>query len=212
MESIMEQNENIAMLGSLIPSSNNFYDKEKTTKEVLLSLTESSSPKEELLKFFGDDNNIEVFQERVRNVNLKKYGENLRRVNFPNAISSCCVMTRTAVFDKFGWFANPDFKEYGGEDIDTCWRVIKAGYEIAITNEVYIHHFRGKSIKVANFNRKELLKKSNKKLFNIWNNDIVSHYKSLGITDISQIPNTPDNWLINEIKNDISLNEVLKNE
>lgn len=162
--------------------------------------------------FIGESRNIDEFQNKICKYNMQIYNANLRMIKFPNAISSCIVMTRTSIFKEIGFFANPEFKEYGGEDIDMCWRVMKRGFDIAVTNEVYIHHFRGKSIKAANLDRAKLIKKSNIKLFKIWKSDIAKYYKDKGIFNPDEIPNTPENWLINELKNDINLKEVLKNE
>lgn len=212
MLKIMEKDKSIAMLGPLVPASSNFYDDKRTIKEVLLSINNTNSPKEEINEFIGKFDNIDEFSKDMASVNTKIFGSSLRYIDFPNAISSCAVMTRTSVFEQFGWFANPEFKEYGSEDIDMCWRVLKQGYKVAVTNDVYIHHFRGKSIKAANLNRKALLRNSNIKLFNIWKSDIISYYKGLNVEDIDNVLCTPSNWLINEIKDDVNLKEELKSE
>lgn len=212
MKKIMDNNSNIAMLSPIVPSSSSFYDGTRTIKDVLLSLKKDLPIKEEIVCFIGESRNIDEFQNKICKYNMQIYNANLRMIKFPNAISSCIVMTRTSIFKEIGFFANPEFKEYGGEDIDMCWRVMKRGFDIAVTNEVYIHHFRGKSIKAANLDRAKLIKKSNIKLFKIWKSDIAKYYKDKGIFNPDEIPNTPENWLINELKNDINLKEVLKNE
>lgn len=210
LENIMNENKNIALLTPLVPSSQNYYNKTKTIKDVLLKLKDSSSPSVELDNFLTGFVDLDQFQKYVSDINNKIYGKDLRFIYFPNAVSSCVIMARTTVFKQIGFFANPLFKEYGGEDIDICWRVLMLNYKIAITNNTYIHHYRGKSIKDANLDRVQLLKKSNKKLFLLWKNEIITYYRSKGISKSNEIPKLPENWLINEMKNDINLDEELK--
>lgn len=93
-----------------------------------------------------------------------------------------------------------------------CWRVLDKGYKVAVTNDVYIHHYRGKSIKEANFDRSKLLKKSNLKLYNIWKKDIINYYRKQGVNSAKDIKNTPENWLINELKGDVDLDKEFKYE
>lgn len=211
MVEIMDSDSSIALLGPLVPSSTNFYTENKTIKEVLLKIENSDSIDSELHNFLGEYKNLDEFQKSITKVNNNIYGSKLRYIMFPNAISSCVIMARTSVFVQIGYFANPFFKEYGGEDIDICWEILDRGYNIAVTNEVYVHHFRGKSIKVAHMDRAKMLKKSNLGLYNLWKGKIINYYKTIGIKHAEQIPNTPENWLINEIKNDIDLNKEFNN-
>lgn len=209
MTSVMENNSNIALLGPIVPSSTSFFDENTTIKSKLLKVRNGLNIKEEFAEFIEPFKNFQEFKKSITQINNEKYKTNLRLVKFPNAISSCIVMGRTQIFKSIGYFANPEFKEYGGEDIDMCWRVVDDGYDVAVTNDVYIHHYRGKSIKVAKFNRAELLKKSNVKLFEIWKTKIIGYYKNRGVNKVSDIDNSPDNWLINEIKYDVNLEEEI---
>lgn len=210
MYQAMEDDPAIAMLAPIVPSSFNYYDENRTIKEVLLNIQSVKTPEEELKLFLGKFRNIDEFQSQVCDINTRKYGCLLRYISFPNAVSSCIVMTKTSVFKNMVFFANPLFKEYGGEDIDICWRVLDRGYRIAIINNTYIHHFRGKSIKMANLDRVALLKKSNQKLFDLWAGDIANYYKKIGVTRASEISKEPENWLINEIIKDVNIDEILK--
>lgn len=209
MKRIMDKNLSIAMLSPIVPSAYNFYDKNRSIREVLLQLKNSDSPDTEITEFIGIYKNMKRFVNHISYINKRKYGAGLRIIKFPNAVSSCVIMTRTSVFSDIGFFANPLFKAYGGEDIDMCWHVLKRGFDIAITSDVYVHHFRGKSIKAANLDRIKLLKESNKKLFDIWKDEIIYFLKKQGINRIEDIPNIPENWLLNELIKDIDLVGVL---
>lgn len=212
MKNILDLKPDIAMLGPIVPSSSSFFNKTTTLKEKLFDLKEGLNIEDEFKNFIDPYLNLDDFEKNITKINNEKYDTNLRIIHFPNAISSCMVMARTSIFKNIGFFANPEFKEYGGEDIDICWTILKMGYKIAVTNDVYIHHYRGKSIKEANFDRSKLLKKSNLKLFNIWKKDIINYYRKQGVNCAKDIKNTPENWLINELKGDVDLDKEFKYE
>jgi GT2 family glycosyltransferase len=54
-----------------------------------------------------------------------------------------CLLIPRAVIEKIG-FLDERFGPGGFEDYDYCLRVRLAGYEAAIAEDVYIHHFGGK--------------------------------------------------------------------
>lgn len=200
MRKIMDDNPKMVVLSPLKPSAQDFYDKSRSTREVLKSLTETGSPEDEIRKFIGEKCvNLYEFSQKIEKINREKYGTSLREITFPNAASSSILVTQTDFFAKLGYFANPIFaSNYGGEDIDMCWRALKMGREIAITNDVYIHHFRGKSIKSAGLDRAKMLAKSNVKLREIWGNDLKDFMFSHGISR-ENIPDKPEYWLIREL-------------
>lgn len=209
MKQVMDSDLSIAMLGPIVPSASSFYDSSRSIREVLLQIKNSDTPAQEISEFIGSFGNMKSFVNHICQTNEQKYATKLRYIKFPNAVSSCMVMTRTSVFSGIGFFANHVFKEYGGEDIDMCWTVLKMGYNIAVTHETYVHHFRGKSIKVANLDRTKLLQESNKKLYNIWKNDLINFLKAQAIQNTEDIPNLPEYWLINELKQNTDMNEDL---
>lgn len=212
MVKIMDSNKSIAVLSPLRPSAYDFYDKNRSTRDVLKLLPDFNSPEEEVCAYIGKLKNLDEFSQKIQSVNYEKYKTKLRFIEFPGAVGSSILLTRTNVFEKIGFFANSEFREYGGEDIDMCWRVMKLGYRIAITNDVYVHHFRGKSIKFANVDRDKMLNNSNQILYKIWHDDIISFLKEQNILRSKNIPNTPEFWLLNELKDDIDFDKDLLNE
>ena len=85
---------------------------------------------------------------------------------------------------------------------------MKLGYDCAVEHGVYVHHFRGKSLTSNNLNRAELLKVSNRILYDKWKEDI----HSLIVAKIEQgedvvssirIRDNSQYWLLHELNNDI---------
>lgn len=68
--------------------------------------------------------------------------------------------------------ADPRYKMYGSEDIDFSWELAQKGYLCAVHKEVYVHHFRHKSITENNLNRELCLKINNELFFNKWSQHI----------------------------------------
>ena len=133
-----------------------------------MMIADSLSPADELTEFM-DKRTEREFIDSIVNVNMTVFGVPIRYIKFPNAISTCVCMIRTKIFkDNFGYFVNPYFMEYGGDDIDMSWRVMRAGYNCAILNTTYVHHFRSRSLKEYDINRDRLLNESNKRLLSLW--------------------------------------------
>ncbi|MBC8175027.1 MAG: glycosyltransferase [Candidatus Marinimicrobia bacterium] len=65
------------------------------------------------------------------------------------AISGSCMFIRRDVFDKVGYF-DEDFFMFG-EDLDFCFRTIENGYKIHYLPTTQIIHYKGESVKVAQF-------------------------------------------------------------
>lgn len=62
-----------------------------------------------------------------------------RRASRPELYGACFVVARR-VFDQIGLF--DEAFGYGGcEDVDFHWRVLEAGFSVAITGSVLIHHY-----------------------------------------------------------------------
>ena len=84
------------------------------------------------------------------------------------------------------------------------WTIMDLGYDCAVDHAVYIHHFRGKSLKDNSLNRIELLKRSNKLLYKKWSPHIDEHIKQqldIGNDVISRIRSGANDtyWLLHEL-------------
>ena len=87
----------------------------------------------------------------------KEKDHNFKRVDW---ISGACLLTRKEVFKKVGMLKE-DYYMYG-EDIEFCYRVHKAGWEIGVLTGESIIHFLGKSTE----------KNSTETLYHLINNNL----------------------------------------
>ncbi len=65
-----------------------------------------------------------------------------------------------------------EFKQYGGEDVDMCWRLGEAGYNIIRVPNVYVHHFEHSSMTSNKRSINDMLKNSNLVLYKKWGNHL----------------------------------------
>lgn len=194
----MKSDKSLAVVAPLRTSEYDYYSSGLTTKQKLSSIKECSSPEEELSEFMGCKPEL-TFLRDIANANIAAYGTKLRYIKFPNAISTCICMIRTKIFkDEFGYFDNPYFLDYGGDDIDMTWRILSVGYNCAIINTTYIHHFRNKSLVENVLNRDMLLLKSNRKLIKLWGSAISKFINESGLSDYD-LMNNKDYWIIRDI-------------
>ncbi|RPI32596.1 MAG: glycosyltransferase [Chloroflexota bacterium] len=86
----------------------------------------------------------------------------------PDFLSSCCVLVDGGFAAEVGGIADPDFRGYGSEDVDLCWRIEQAGGQVAKTTSVYVHHFQGASLEDNQVNRSTSLRRANQILYEKW--------------------------------------------
>lgn len=67
------------------------------------------------------------------------------KITTMNSLSSFCWIMRRSVFEKIGLLDTRYIKGYFDDD-DYCMRVKKNGYKIICVDDVYIHHFGGKTL------------------------------------------------------------------
>lgn len=195
---VMDLHKDIAVLAPLRTSDYDYYSAGLTTKQKLMMIADSLSPVDELTEFMDKRTEREFINSIVK-VNMTVFGVPIRYIKFPNAISTCVCMIRTKIFkDNFGYFVNPYFMEYGGDDIDMSWRVMRAGYNCAILNTTYVHHFRSRSLKEYDINRDRLLNESNKKLLSLWGSEISQFIKKNNVSDY-EINHDKDYWIIKDM-------------
>lgn len=71
------------------------------------------------------------------------------QINAVDAISGSCMFIRKELFYELGGFDEQFFMF--GEDLDICYRIWQAGYEIHYVPETQIIHYQGESVKSAPF-------------------------------------------------------------
>lgn len=130
---------------------------------------------QQLEKFFGKYSIEEFCQKIIEKNNLR--AEEVKCP--PGFISTSCVLVNREIIEKCGGVADPCFTDYGGEDVDLCWRVGKAGYKVLRAANVYVHHFEHSSMMQNKINVFEKLKKSNEILYKKWEKVIFYFEKKL---------------------------------
>jgi GT2 family glycosyltransferase len=202
LENRMDGNQNVAMLSPLRPSAKVRYDSDTSTRDKLFELPETDDWVTELKSYTGLP--IERFDEFSRLVSRVNRDGEVEIIIFPDSLSTCVCLTRNSVFRTLGYFSDPRFTVYGGEDIDMSWTIMSMGYDCAVDHDVYVHHFRGKSLKSNNMKRQVLLKRASKILYTKWK-DVIQEYivekRSKGIDIAVQIRGgrSGEYWLLFEL-------------
>lgn len=169
LENEMESDDTLGILGILRPAIDTLHHiRPESAKSVVDNTPKEYSISEELRYFQGDY----TFEETAKMLVLKNGGGVQVLRCPPNAVITCCALVRNSVSNKIGSFSDPQFKIYGSEDIDLSWRLEKAGFRCAILKDVYIHHFRHRSITASNLDRDKCLIENNVKFFNKWKETI----------------------------------------
>lgn len=89
-------------------------------------------------------------------------------VTITDRVIGFCMLIKRKVIEKIGGF-DPRFGLGNFEDDDFCRRAIIAGFKVAITDFVFVHHFRNVSFNLMGSRQyKELLDNNNKKFFRKW--------------------------------------------
>jgi len=210
LEECLDNNSKIAMVNPLRPSTRVLYDYDMSTMMKLSQLEETSDYKKELEDYTGMSiSDFDIFCKKIVAVNSENSLNAIEIIKFPDALSTCVCLVNNKYIAKLEHFADPIFKRYGGEDIDTSWRVMEAGYDCAIAKNVYVHHFRGKSLKSNNLDRRALISASNQKLYEKWKNDINSLLikQELDGVDIEAklLYDTDNFWLLSQLNKGIDL-------
>lgn len=205
LENNMNSNPNIAMISPLRPSAKVRYDSQISTRDKLIEIPETNDWMSELVSYTGLP--IEYFDRFTNQVVKANRDGEIEIISFPDSLSTCVCLTRNSVFKMLGRFADPRFTNYGGEDIDMSWTIMSMGYYCAVDHSVYVHHFRGKSLKSNNMNRQELVEQSNKILYSKWKGvigDFIEEKKLQGIDISTRIREgqSSEYWLLFELNQD----------
>jgi len=199
----LDENPNIALLNPLRPSERTKFNKSTSTMKKLKCIDPTNDWEKELKDYSGYsyDNFDEFCNVIIKN---NRYQNDLEILHFPDSLSTCVCLARNSAIKSIGHFADPIFPKYGGEDIDLCWDAMKLGYSCAILHNVYVHHFRGKSIKSNNMDRQAMLKISNMILLSKWRDKILkflSEQESNGIDIQEKLKENrgDDYWLLSEL-------------
>jgi len=190
LEKHLEDNHDLGIIGTLRPAVDvTHHLRSESSKAVVDGTPKGYSITEEMDYFQGPYS----FEEAAKML-IEKNGGGVSILRCPpNAVVTCCVLVRNSISEKIGLFSDTRFEMYGSEDIDFSWRLQKVGYICAVAKDVYVHHFRHRSITVSNLDRDKYLRENNIRLYEKWKDDIFS-------------------FLRNEEKNGIDINKNLSSE
>ncbi|MFA6158020.1 MAG: glycosyltransferase [Candidatus Paceibacterota bacterium] len=175
LENHMENDLDLGIIGTLRPAIDVAHHiRHESSKVVVDGTPKGYSITEELEYFQGPH----TFTEAAKMLIAKNKGGIAILRCPPNAVVTCCALVRNSVSDKIGLFSDTLFEMYGSEDIDFSWRLQKAGYHCGVAKDVYVHHFRHRSISASNLDREKYLRENNIKLFNKWKCDIFTFLKN----------------------------------
>lgn len=74
-------------------------------------------------------------------------------------LNGFCTLLRRSALEEVGYYDDLSFPRGYGEENDLCLRLNKAGYQLRVATDAYVHHKKSKSFGVGQ--RKELSKKAN---------------------------------------------------
>ncbi len=119
----------------------------------------------ELIDIYLNGKTIEEFDNDIRAVN--NFGLEIVE-SPPDFVSGCYVLVETEFIKNIGGFSDTRFNLYGCEDVDRCWRIGTAGFKVARTSSVFVHHFEGMALNNNNLDWKKLLWDNNRLLIAKW--------------------------------------------
>lgn len=206
LEKCMDRDENIGMVTPLRPSTRVLYNSKTSTASRLKHLSHYTNWQDEIEQYMSMPiNQFDSFAHQIINVN----GGGIEYAKCPpDAFSSCCLLVRNCVFVNDGYFADPRYNKYGGEDMDATWTAAQNGNLCVYCKDVYVHHFRGKSIRSNNINREKLIFESNRLFYKKWKSlikNLVSSLVSKGISvdECLSGDKGDEYWFLNRLNRDI---------
>lgn len=169
LEEAMESDSRVGIVGALRPAIDTLHHTKADSAKFVVDNTPKGYSIDEELAYFQDGYSFEDASKMI----INKNGGGIIDLRCPpNAVVTCCALVRNLISDKIGLFSDPQFEIYGSEDIDLSWRIQKAGYICAVSKNVYVHHFRHRSITASNLDREKYLLENNLKLYKKWKLDI----------------------------------------
>lgn len=207
LEDTMQVNGGIGILGTLRPSVdiNHPMYCGKNTKLVVDYTPPDYTIRQELKLFFKN----KCFDEGAQIIVAANGGGVKYLQSPPESVVTCCAIIRNCIIEQsIGYIADPRYTMYGSEDIDLSWMIARAGYKCAISKNVYVHHFRHKSINASGLDRAKYLKINNEIFFKKWSQEIYQYLRSIENSDISlrDIMNCENNhtyWILRRLNENI---------
>ncbi|MDH5765775.1 MAG: glycosyltransferase, partial [Gammaproteobacteria bacterium] len=102
--------------------------------------------------------------EEMLDASRKYIQDRSRELLYINTAAFFCVAIRKDVIDEVG-LLDEDFGRGFFEDDDYCMRVRKAGYKVAVADDVFVHHHLSASFNKLKDNEKQILFEKNKAIY-----------------------------------------------
>ena len=168
MQDVMDRNPDIALLGPLSPVQwcRHPYSQDNTRK-VMADISEDVSIEKEL-EMYCKSKSYSIFLKDVKQLNdfgLRYFG------GPPSHIMGFLSLARMSSVKEVGKLIEPDY-HFGSDDTDLSWRLSLHGYKLAVTSNVYIHHFKHRSFVENKQDHKSIFLKINQAFFNKWKDEI----------------------------------------
>ncbi|MBQ8156667.1 glycosyltransferase family 2 protein [Candidatus Saccharibacteria bacterium] len=127
----------------------------------------SMLPEEELQVFFGTHNLDDGLRQFI---SANKKDDRIIS-EIPGFVPGHCQLLSMETLQEIGYLADPRYLQYGSDDIDLCWEILKRKHKIYVDNQIFVYHFRHKS-QPDNDERARILNHNNQEFYNKWQNDI----------------------------------------
>lgn len=194
---VMKQNSDIGILGPVRPGAYFIHPYTNGLSKIVLeeSKTKCKSPIGQL-KYFTQGREYASFIEDYKRTNRPLL---TRFSSLPNIISTCCALVRRGAIKKAGGIVDTRFVKYGGDDVDLCWRLIKSGFNLAVTSRSYVHHFEHISMDRNDVDRQRYLKINARCLYKKWEGEI-KEYLALKIKEgLTNDQVLQESWLLQRL-------------
>ncbi|RPI83712.1 MAG: glycosyltransferase family 2 protein, partial [Chloroflexi bacterium] len=169
-----QQNPELKMIAPLQPSEQMIHPFDQSGRDSKVSWNAVKQnnpdlPPHEQFLIYSNGLSIDAFEAEVLKVNPPQ----VQVIEAPpDFLSSCCLLLDRRAIEKAGGIADPDFRAYGSEDVDLCWRIAQEG-KIAKTSSVYVHHFQGVSLQSNQLDRASALQLANQILYDKWKDKLL---------------------------------------
>ncbi len=90
----------------------------------------------------------------------------------PDFLGGSCLLFSKNAYESIGEKYEFGHGLYGGDDVELCWKMEKAGFKVYRSGRSYVHHFKHASIKQNHLDYDLLNMQSCEKIFPRWSNEL----------------------------------------
>lgn len=142
-----------------------YFDGVNDSKSIQRAIPDDATPEQEVKYFFNGDIDTNLLK-------LKACNHDKVISEMPGFVPLHCILVKKSVIKEIGWFADKRYTQYGSDDVDFCWEVLKRRHQIVVNSNTFVYHFRGKSMVDNNADKKEQLEKMTELFYEKWDEDL----------------------------------------